>query len=118
MFSWLKSKMQNSRTYMCIKEVKWDLEQRDSSQIAQILIVAQNLRFEIFKGDEEIRKILDNPFIASRNHLIELYNVLENTRKSAEYQLKQIKQFVGKENFPNFSQEQFTIGRRGWHSLT
>lgn len=44
---------------------------------------------------------------------MELYNALENMRNSAEYQLKQIKQFFGKENFPDFSQEQFTLARRG-----
>ena len=50
MFSWLVKKEKNARIAMCTKEVKWELEALDRHERAEILALAQYLRFEILQS--------------------------------------------------------------------
>jgi hypothetical protein len=44
MLGWLAKKSENARAYMCMKEVKWDLERADGLRRATLLLLAERLR--------------------------------------------------------------------------
>ena len=89
MFDWLAKKGENSRVYMCIKDLKWDLEARSPVNRAKVLAMSAIYR-EMFV--EELgfsSNLFDNPFDYSRADLSKFYNVVETIRNSATHSLGQ-----------------------------
>ncbi|PCJ60345.1 MAG: hypothetical protein COA65_03710 [Rhodospirillaceae bacterium] len=91
MVGWFAKKMQNSKVYMCIKEVKWELETTDKGHHATILALGQFLRQEVFTDIELLGEALDRPLDYSRDDLVHFYEMLENIRNKNAIQLEQTK---------------------------
>lgn len=100
MFGWLAKKGEDSRVFMCIKEVKWDLESSSPIKKAMILALAQLFRNEMFEPMSVPKDIFDNPLEYSRSDLMEFYSVLENMRNQSRAQLD-----ANKKNMKNFGME-------------
>lgn len=94
MFGWLMKKGQNSRIYMCIKEVKWELESGDSIKRAKILAISSALRKELFESSDIPMDVLNRPLDYSRKDLMGFYEFLEDTRNIATQQLVQTKKMM------------------------
>ena len=91
MLGWLASKGQNSRVYMCIKEVKWELETADAVKRATVLAVAQFLRDEALSAAEISMDVLDRPLDYRRDDLMGFYEQLETIRNHNGVQIEAIK---------------------------
>ena len=106
MFSWFKEKSENSRVYMCTKEVKWDLESSSKSRIAKILAITSVLENDFFVSGQIPRSVIDRPLDYSRNDLIKFYNLLETVRNANSIQLANLKKSMLSINFelPEFAE--------------
>ncbi|MCH7805951.1 MAG: hypothetical protein IH995_02245 [Proteobacteria bacterium] len=91
MVGWFAKKGQNSRVYMCVKELKWELEGGDSLKRATILALAQYFRFEIFDDCGISMDVIDRPLDYSREDLLRLYEILETVRNQNTFQIEQTK---------------------------
>ncbi len=107
MFGWLKKKGEDSRIYMCIKEVKWNLETSDSVERAKILAIASMLGNEFFGSGEMSIEIVNNPMNYSRDDLLVFYGVLEDIRNSNTIQINNLKKMMSKYgmDFPKFAED-------------
>jgi hypothetical protein len=92
MLRWLATRGENARVYMCIKEVKWDLETADTPRRAMLLANAQRFRLEML--DEDKAGLAPSYFDLSRSHsradLFKIYEVFETIRNNMNYQYEQI----------------------------
>ncbi len=95
MLGWLKKKGQDSRIYMCIKEVKWELETADQIKRARILAIASALRNYCFSAGEIPIDVLDRPLDYSRNDLMLFYEYIETIRNNV-VQIPHTKKMLGK----------------------
>jgi len=97
MLGWLVKKGQNSRVFMCIKEVKWELEAGSPLKRATILALAQIFRSDMFSELGDSQDVLDCPFDYSRADLMQFYEMLEDIRNQSTMQIeatqKNMKQF-------------------------
>ena len=91
MLSWLKSKNDSARVYMCMKELMWDLESASPLRRARILILGQIVRATTFGLEPTMQDIFDRPFDYPRSDLIELYEGIEKIRNQANSQLEHLK---------------------------
>jgi hypothetical protein len=91
MFDWLAKKGQNSRVYMCIKEVKWDLEVAAPLKRATILALAQLLRADALSEAGLSADVLDRPLDYCRDHLMRYYELLETWRNSNILQIEAVR---------------------------
>lgn len=89
MFGWLQKKSENARVYMCVKELKWDLETASEVRRAKILAMAQLLRGG-FSDIEAFEDAIDNPFDYPREQVAFLYSEMENMRNGATLQLNHL----------------------------
>lgn len=107
MFGWLKKKAQDSRVYMCIKEVKWELESGNSVHRAKILAIATILGKEFFRSGEIPIDVVDRPLDYSREDLMGFYEVLENIRNDNTLQIVNMKKMMKKfgMEFPKFAED-------------
>jgi hypothetical protein len=87
MVGWLAKKAQNSRVYMCIKEVKWELETATPLKQATILALAQFIRGGMLEEVNVPHAMLDKPLDYSRRDLWSIYDVLETLRNHNTLQL-------------------------------
>lgn len=81
MLGWLAKKGQNSRVYMCVKEVKWELETGTQVHRATILAMASLLRVKVL--EDFPTSVMDRPLDYSREDLMRFYEMLENIRNMA-----------------------------------
>lgn len=88
MFSWLVKKEKNARIAMCTKEVKWELEALDRHERAEILALAQYLRFEILQSAGIEHTVLDNPLEYTRESLTRHFETMERIRDLARKELR------------------------------
>ena len=91
MKNWLIKRLQNSRVYTCIKEVKWDLEESDNTRRAILLILAQLFRIELFEQGETVKSMINHPQRHNREDLTSLYWDLETIRNEGKAQLERTK---------------------------
>jgi hypothetical protein len=95
LFDWLKKKSQNARVYMCVKELKWDLEQSSDMRKAKVLAMAQLLR-KAFSDDFPLEDVINEPWVYPREQIEPLYSGLEDMRNGAVVQLASLKKsFAG-----------------------
>jgi hypothetical protein len=87
MVGWLAKKAQNSRVYMCIKEVKWELETATPLRQATILALAQYFRGRMLREMDVPDAMLDKPLDYSRSDLWSIYDILETLRNQNTLQL-------------------------------
>lgn len=92
MLGWLAKKGQNSRVYMCIKEVKWDLETSNSVRRATILALAQLFRIHVLAKTGFPADVLSYPLDYKREALLELYEALEHVRNGNARTIVQTKE--------------------------
>jgi hypothetical protein len=85
MFGWLAKKNEDARVYMCVKEVKWDIEKSDELRRAVILVMAHIQRIGMSE-DEDLKRIIDNPFAFDRRDAVFLYVRLEDLRNTIRLQ--------------------------------
>jgi len=80
---------------MCVKELKWDLEQSSDMRKAKVLAMAQLLR-KAFSGDFPIEDVVNEPWVYPREEIEQLYSGLEDMRNGAVVQLASLKKsFAG-----------------------
>ncbi len=91
MFGWIKEKSENAKVYMCVKELKWDVEKANSLRAAKILCVAQILRELAFDEIPNFKDAIENPFDYPRKELSYVYTQLEAMRNGAVMQLNYLK---------------------------
>ena len=96
MLGWLSNKNENVRIYMCIKEVKWDLERANGLRRATLLLLAQWFRIGMTdpKNGGFSLSYFDRPFDHTRSDLIELYIGLEKIRNNNRLQLEQLQKIA------------------------
>ena len=94
-------------TYMCIKEVKWELESSNPVHRAKILAIASILGKEFFRSGEIPIDVVDRPLDYSREDLMGFYEVLENIRNNNTLQIAHTKKMMGKfgMEFPKFAED-------------
>jgi hypothetical protein len=115
MFGWVAEKSENARVYMCIKEVKWDLENLTSLRIATILALAQIIREQIIMGAGVPLDVLNSPLDYSRRDLVTFYGVMENIRNAGTMQIDATKKNMrnlGVE-LPKFAEDHALATKRG-----
>jgi hypothetical protein len=107
MFGWLKKKGQDSRVYMCIKEVKWELESGAPTKRAKILAIASVSGKEFFDSGDIPISVVDRPLDYSREDLMRFYEVLEDIRNNNTLQISHTKKMMRKfgMEFPTFAEE-------------
>lgn len=87
MVGWFAKKAQNSRVYMCIKEVKWTLEAADPVKRATILALAQLLRGQVVNETDFPADTFSRPLDYSRDELMRVYEGFENIRNQNNFQI-------------------------------
>jgi len=114
MFGWVKKKGQNSRVYMCIKELKWEIESGDIVKRAKIMAIACALGQELFSGGEIPIDVVDRPLDYSRDDLMKFYEGLENIRNSSAIQIEHLKKMMGSYGmeFPSFAEDHAKLTNR------
>jgi hypothetical protein len=114
MLGWLSKKSENALVYMCVKEVKWDLEKADGPRRAMLLLLAQWYRVGMTEQGGVPHSIFDRPLDHSRADLVEFYSGLENIRNNAtrqrEHIQKSLERFGG---WPAFAVEHSKNTNRG-----
>ena len=90
MFGWLKKKSENARVYMCVKELKWDLETASQLRRAKILAMSQILRIG-FSDIPSFDDAIENPLDYPREEMAFMYTQMENMRNSATIQVSNLK---------------------------
>jgi hypothetical protein len=93
MFGWLTKKSLDARVFMCVKEVKWDLENSDGLRRATILVLAQIIRSNMCANDVDER-LFSNPRAYNQDGLSLAYQTLEDTRNSQTVQRDRIKKMM------------------------
>ena len=88
MFSWLVRGSQNSRVYMCIKEVKWELGRADQVYRAMILALAQCLRIKMIEAEDIPLHVLDRPLDYSRRDLMFFFDTFGDIRMRSDQEVK------------------------------
>jgi len=114
MLKWLARKGEDSRVYMCIKEVKWDLETANPLKRATTLAMAQLVhRTTIIEAG--LHEAFDRPLEHSRDTLFRLYTGLEDIRTKSRLELDATKanmRRLGVE-LPSFAVEHAKTTTRG-----
>ena len=87
MFDWIEKKLENSRVYMCIKEVKWDIEGSTKTRRAVLLASVQYFRNSMLEPRGVPKEIFDNPLEYTRSDLMGFYNILEDVRNQNRREL-------------------------------
>ena len=87
MFGWVRKKSENSRVYMCVKELKWELEAASQVKRAKILALSQLIRT---LSMDSLEGALENPFEYQREDIVFIYNDLEDLRNGMTGQLKHL----------------------------
>jgi hypothetical protein len=100
MFDWIAKKSENYRVYMCIKEVKWDIEGSTNTRRAVLLALVQYIRNSMFEPMGVPKEIFDNPLGYTRSDLMGFYNILEDVRNQNRRELD-----ATKKNMKNFGME-------------
>jgi hypothetical protein len=116
MLGWLAKRNENVRVYLCVKEVKWDLEKADGPRRAMLLLMAQWFRVGMTDKDKGGLEpsYFDRPLDHSRADLVELYTGLENIRNNNTYQREQIQKSLARiGGMPAYSVEQSKNTNRG-----
>jgi len=90
LFDWLKKKSENARVYMCVKELKWDLETATPLRRAKILAMSQILRIG-FVDIPSFEDAIQNPLDYPREEMAFMYTQMENMRNAASIQVSQLK---------------------------
>ena len=105
MFSWLVKKEKNARIAMCTKEVKWEIEALDRQERAEILALAQYLRFEILQSAGIEQTVLDNPLGYTRESLTRHFETMERIRDLARKELRVSRRVMRRsgDTLPDFS---------------
>lgn len=105
MLGWLVKKGQQSRVYMCIKEVMWELQSSDSVRRAMILAIASVLRVKAIEGSGIPHDILDRPLDYSRDDLMRFYGQLEDIRNANTLQIQHVRKTMRRlgEELPEFA---------------
>ena len=115
MLGWAAKKMQDSRVYMCVKVLKWDLEQSSQLRRSIILAMAHIVRIDGLNKSGIPLDPLDKPFSCSRSNLINLYSNLEDVRNESVMRLEQIKRQLSNTHMtlPVFAEEHIKDTNRG-----
>lgn len=121
MFGWLQKKSENARVYMCVKELKWELEAASKIHRAKILAMAQLLR-TTFSDFPNFEDAIENPLDYPRSQIATFYTEMESMRNSASLQMKQLsKQFESMGiSLPSEMQEHVKLSNRAlevWMTL-
>jgi hypothetical protein len=119
MLGWLVRKGQNSRVYMCIKTVLWDLESASQRRRASIHALTSLFRSQVFGPGGLPLSILDRPFDYSRNELLSIYEGLEEIRNANLFQVQHLSrtmQRIGVE-LPAFAMEHAQTSTRSFEVL-
>src|ERR1700730_1853000 len=95
MLGWLSKKSENALVYMCVKEVKWDLEKADGPRRAMLLLLAQWYRVGMTEQGGVPHSIFDRPLDHSREDLVEFYSGLKNIKKKTTRPREHIPKIVG-----------------------
>jgi len=85
---WLKRKSQDSRVYMCLKELRWDLEQSSGLRRAKVAAMAALLPTTMLTKLGHLDSTFDRPLDFPRDTLMDLYKILEDLRNTGKLQLK------------------------------
>ncbi len=109
MLSWLKSKGENARVYMCTKELKWELESANALRRARILVLGQIVRATSFGTEPLIQDMLNRPLDYPRVDLVKLYEGIENIRNQSNAQLEHLKKVTPR--IMTMEMPQFVIDR-------
>ena len=107
MFGWLKKKGEGSRVYMCIKEVKWELESGDPLKQAKILAISSVMGKEFFDSGDIPIDVVDRPLDYSRDDLMKFYESLEDIRNNNTLQIAHTKKMMRQMGveLPKFAEE-------------
>ncbi len=119
MLGWLKKKVQNSRVYMCTKEVKWELESGDIIKRAKILAIVSVLGREFFNSGDIPIDVIDRPLDYSRDDLMKFYIIMEDIRNNHTLQIAHTKKMMSKLGieFPSFAEEHAKLTGRSLEIL-
>jgi hypothetical protein len=88
MRGWLIAKTQNSRVFVCVKDVKFVLENADQTRRAVILALASWFRMTTLADEHNALQWLDRPLDYGRDELIRFYGVLEDVRNLSIVEFK------------------------------
>lgn len=91
MFGWLAKKSENARIYMCVKDLKWNLEGSSGVDRAQLLAIAVVLGDQFFGEDTFPKRVADRPLDFPKDQLLRVYEVLEEVRNHNEMELSSTK---------------------------
>ena len=113
MFGWLAKKNEDARVYMCVKEVKWDIEKSDELRRAVILVMAHIQRIGMSE-DEDLKRIIDNPFAFDRRDAVFLYVRLEDLRNTIRLQHDKIRKTMRDSGgWPEYARQHSKDATRG-----
>lgn len=114
MLQWLTNRNHDARVYMCIKEVKWDLETADPIKRAKILACAISLFQEMRDPEFPLEQLVNRPLDYPRKDLLMIYENLENLRNDCVRQWEHMKKNMGQfgMDLPDFSEQHFKLSRR------
>jgi hypothetical protein len=97
MLGWLKTKMQNSRVFVCVKDIKFVLENADQKRRAVILALASWFRMTTLADEHNALQGLDRPLDYGRDELMRFYGILEDIRNLSIVQFEALKRNVPKD---------------------
>lgn len=89
MFAWLGKRALNARVAMCVKEVKWELQNASLLKRATILAMAHLQHSPYREHPDGIAELLDSPFQHETKELKDVYEGLELIRNRMLLTLKQ-----------------------------
>jgi hypothetical protein len=114
MLNWLRKRGENSRIYMCCKEVRWDIERATDERLAIILALSCLYRDILTEEMGVPANVLDRPSSYERGNLITFYSVLETVRNNNAAQFGQVRTFFKGMGLPLpefLSQHTANVGR-------
>lgn len=107
MLDWLTKKNDNARVYMCVKEVKWDLESASPLRRATIYALTALFRNMLIRELSIPADVIDRPLDYARSDLVKFYSGLEGIRNQNKFQLETTQKGLGRVGIemPAFSVE-------------
>ncbi len=88
MLNWLIKRSENSRVYMCVKEVKWEVDAADPVRRATILAMSALFRKMFVNEIGFPIDLFDAAPSYPRADLLKFYNALEDVRNQSNRQLE------------------------------
>lgn len=91
MLGWITKKSEDAKIYMCIKDLKWTLQNSSPIERATVFAIAAVLGTEFFSVGMLPREVAHRPLMFSRELLARIYEALESIRNDTSIQLITLK---------------------------